>query len=101
MSAVKDAHKHCANHRSELKASSRCGCFYCLRIFAPSQIIDWIDWPPDTPKDRELETGTTALCPYCGIDSVLGDASGYEIDQPFLRRMHLYWFENDLTAAEP
>jgi hypothetical protein len=34
-----------------------------------------------------------ALCPHCGIDSVIGDASGYEISPTFLARMHEAWFK--------
>jgi hypothetical protein len=36
--------------------------------------------------------GQTALCPKCGIDSVLGDACGYPLTEDLLSRMHQYWF---------
>jgi len=33
------------------------------------------------------------MCPECGIDSVIGDASGFPIaDEAFLKRMHSIWF---------
>jgi hypothetical protein len=99
VSDIQAAHRHCANHRAELGASSCCGCFYCLKVFPPSTITDWVDWPPDTPAEKELESGTTALCPHCGIDSVLGSASGFPIEESFLKVMHRYWFENDLSAG--
>jgi hypothetical protein len=44
------------------------------------EIEEWID-----PNDD------TALCPYCDIDSVIGDASGYEITEEFLRKMNDHW----------
>jgi len=76
------AHKHSSNHRSELEKSDLCGCFQCLAIFPPSEITDWWD------------DGQTAVCAKCGIDSVIGSASGYPITTEFLRRMHDHWFSN-------
>jgi hypothetical protein len=34
----------------------------------------------------------TALCPKCGIDSVIGSVSGYPIERGFLKKMHDHWF---------
>jgi len=34
----------------------------------------------------------TALCPRCGIDSVIGSASGYPITADFLLMMRKYYF---------
>ncbi|QBI01307.1 cytoplasmic protein [Pseudoduganella albidiflava] len=66
------AHKHSSQHRAELSRSSQCGCFHCLARFEPSEILDWVDWPKGTPESGQLDSGTTALCPVCGIDSVIG-----------------------------
>jgi len=72
--------QHAANHRTELTASVRCGCFFCFRTFAVTDIRKWID------KNQ------TALCPRCGIDSVIGTASGHAIEDRFLRKLHEYRF---------
>jgi hypothetical protein len=78
------AHRHSIRHRDEILASKVCGCFHCCEIFAPSEITDWID---------EWEgVGQTALCPRCGIDSVIGFASGYPASREFLQQMHDHWF---------
>lgn len=69
---------------AEVLASRWCGCFYCRAIFPPSEIKDWID-----PIGEE---GKTALCAKCGIDSVIGDRSGFPITPEFLERMNHYWF---------
>ena len=74
------AHEHSSNHRAELERSKSCGCFYCIAIFPPSEIREWID------------DGNTAICPYCPVDSVIGSASGYPITKEFLERMHAHWF---------
>lgn len=82
---IRDAHEHCSNHRDEIESSKLCGCFYCRSRFAPDKVVEWVD---DEPHGR----GTTALCPHCGIDSVLGDSSGFPISQEFLDQMHRCWF---------
>jgi hypothetical protein len=38
--------------------------------------------------------GQTALCPKCGIDAVIGSASGYPISREFLAEMHRHWFDD-------
>ena len=79
------AHKHSIRHYNELKESEFCGCFYCLKIFSFDKIADWI-------LDGENKEGKTALCPYCGIDSVIGSASGFPITKDFLKSMSKHWF---------
>jgi hypothetical protein len=81
---IKLAHKHSSNHRNEVEKSEICGCFYCCETFSPSDIEEWID---------EIGTGgQTALCPKCGIDSVIGSGSGFQINEFFLKEMNRYWF---------
>jgi hypothetical protein len=75
------AHRHCAKHRREIEKSKICGCFYCFRTFVPAEIVEWMD------------NDETAECPRCGIDSVIGSASGFSLSEKFLRQMHSYWFE--------
>jgi hypothetical protein len=79
-----DAHKHSSNHRGELLNSDQCGCFYCGAIYPPINIAKWVD---------EIDgIGTTAICPYCGIDSVIGALSGYPITVEFMNSMKKHWF---------
>jgi hypothetical protein len=87
---IYEAHKHCTNNRSEIEASTVCGCFYCLYTFTPAEIDEWID--------NDLEEFPT--CPSCGIDSVIGDASGYPIGKDFLSEMNKYWFADVATMGE-
>ena len=58
-------------------------------IFPPSKIITWI--VEDNPCDKR----GTAICPYCGVDSVIGESSGFPISKEFLQAMRRRWFEND------
>lgn len=82
---IYEAHQHSTNHRAKIEASKVCGCFYCLSTFAPSEIEEWI----------KNDTEEFAMCPSCGIDSVIGDASGLPITNEFLREMNKYWFDGD------
>jgi hypothetical protein len=74
------AHGFTSKHRKELEKDSVCGCFHCMKIFHPTEIIEWCD------------NGQTAICPHCGIDAVIGESSGFPITEPFLGEMHKEWF---------
>lgn len=78
---LKRAHRHSYANKDELKHSKICGCFNCLKIFSPKDIKEYID-------DKE---GMTAVCPYCGIDSIIGESSEYKISREFLKEMKDYW----------
>jgi hypothetical protein len=90
-SDISAAHNHCRLNRGELAESSVCGCFYCCATFSPVEITDWIDPAPEMVEEMGIE-GQTALCPRCGIDSVIGDRSGHPITRDFLEEMRSYWF---------
>jgi hypothetical protein len=53
-----------------------------MEIFRPMEIEDYI-------KDRD---GLTAICPYCSVDAVIGDASGMKMTKKNLKRLHRIWF---------
>lgn len=76
-----EAHKYSSNHKEELLTDKFCGCFYCLEIFKPDEINEWI----------EDEKGT-AVCPYCGIDAVIGESSGYPVTKESMEKMSDHWF---------
>ena len=85
---LSEAHRHCSLHAEEIGRSTVCGCFCCRNTFAPTEIIEWID----DQHVGEGRTGRTALCPKCGIDSVVGDASGFPLTREFLEAMYARWF---------
>lgn len=74
------AHQLCESNREKLMSAQVCGCFYCMRIFDPKEIV-WED-----------EMDHTAMCPYCGIDSVLPESATLPITKPLLKKMHEFWF---------
>lgn len=56
-----------------------CGCYYCLSIFEPKEVVGWID------------NNETALCPKCNVDSVIGD-SVICVNKDILEKANKYWF---------
>jgi hypothetical protein len=52
-------------------------------VLTPSDIVHWT---------AERSGRKTALCPKCGIDSVLGSASGFPITVDFLQKMRAAYF---------
>lgn len=75
-------HRHTRTNRIELEESEVCGCIACEQIYSPTEVVSWI----------EENNGATALCPHCGIDAVVGSASGIPITPAVLRRAHARWF---------
>jgi hypothetical protein len=90
---IREAHRRSIHHRAEIETSDLCGCFHCRAHFSPREIDRWVDLGPDG-------RGTTAMCPRCGIDSVLGDRSGFPISAEFLGEMHPYWFTEEFSSED-
>jgi hypothetical protein len=89
------AHEHAFGNRPEIAASDFCGCFSCLAVFPATEVWEWIRQLSD-----EADTG---FCPYCMLDTVLGDSSNLPVrDQAFLRAMNERFFRgpplHDQTA---
>jgi hypothetical protein len=82
---LSEIHGTSANHRSLIERSDICGCFYCRRMFAASEITAWTD-----TDDRGV--GQTALCPHCGIDAVIGSGSGHRITPELLADLRRRFF---------
>jgi Zn finger protein HypA/HybF involved in hydrogenase expression len=74
-----NAHKHCRNNRKDIAVSAECGCFYCRQVYPAVEVTKYTNL-------------VDAICPKCGIDSVLADGSGLEVSVPFLSAMSDRWF---------
>ena len=55
-------------NRTAIRNSTECGCVYCMEIFDPQQVTEWCI---DFDKAKQQFCDDTALCPKCGIDSVI------------------------------
>lgn len=94
-----EAHKFCSNHGDKLVNDKVCGCFYCLSIFSPEEIQKWIKQKKPVIQDKHgefdewiVDDQFTAFCPYCGMDAIIGESSGYPITKEFLVKMKERWF---------
>ena len=79
---ILEAYEHTSNHRTVLQKSKSCSCIYCRKTFGYADINEWAD------------NKQTAICPHCGVDAVIGSASGVELTKEFLKDMKAYWFSN-------
>jgi hypothetical protein len=82
---ILEAHKHSIRNEEELSRSGQAGCFNCCQSYDTAQVTEWT---------LERDERRTALCPKCGIDSVIGDAAGYPVtDLAWLKEMCAHWFD--------
>ena len=73
---------HSIKNEESILKSDFCGCFHCISIFPVADIKEMV---------VEKDGFKTAICPICGIDAVLGDAS-VEITAELLEEMNEYYF---------
>jgi len=76
MRSLIEYHKQSSYHRQEVLDVADATCFFCCQTFPSKQIEEWTD------------DGQTAICPYCGVDSILPFNMGTEA----LTAMHEYYF---------
>ncbi|WP_339879113.1 cytoplasmic protein [uncultured Algoriphagus sp.] len=77
---IKKASKYSIYNMAELANSNLAGCYYCKSIFNAIEIKETAD------------DGKTALCPKCGIDSVLPESSPFKLNSETLSAVNKYWF---------
>jgi len=75
-----ELYKNAKDNKDKLIHSTECGCYHCKKIFDPNEIKEWTD------------NGNTALCPYCGIDSVTTKTDSYMITLEVLEVLYKYYF---------
>ncbi len=73
------------NNRDDLMRSVSCGCYSCESILLANSITDW---------KLEEDGGMTAICPFCGKETIVGDSSVYPMKKIFLQEMKEFWTEN-------
>ena len=86
------AKSHATDNEAEILTSHECGCFFCRSRFGARDIVDW-----------DYDAGhTEAICPECGMASVIGDASGFPVtDKEFLKEMNLAFYGPDYIRHNP
>lgn len=64
-----------------VRRSKICACYYCERIFDPSEIKDNL-------YIKERDNSETAQCPYCYTDSIICDIDNFDITPESIRKLH-------------
>lgn len=78
-------HKLSTYHRATLKKVDAACCFRCFHRFAYGDIQEWWD------------EGATAVCPRCGVDSVLPAVP--DVPDKTLWAMERHWFDDGRGLA--
>ena len=71
-------------NEESIRKSNLCGCFHCISILAATEF-------KSSQMVVEKDGFKTAICPICGIDAVLGDAS-VEITAEILEALNEHYF---------
>jgi hypothetical protein len=81
---LKAIYSHSIRNEESILKSNLCGCFHCISILAATDV-------KSSEMMVEKDGFKTAICPICGIDSVLGDAS-VEITAEILEALNEHYF---------
>jgi hypothetical protein len=77
-------YSHSIRNEESILKSNLFGCFHCISIFPVADV-------KLSEMMVEKDGCKTAICPICGIDSVLGDST-VEITAELLEKMNEYYF---------
>ena len=84
ISELKAIYSHSIRNEESILKSDFCGCFHCISIFPVADV-------KLSEMVVEKDGFRTAICPICGIDAVIGDAS-VEITAEILESLNEYYF---------
>lgn len=77
---LKKLHTYSSHNRNLIAVANKCYCFYCKAIIESREIKDYAD------------NGQTAICPKCGINSIIPDSIEEGVDEKTIAEMNEYWF---------
>lgn len=68
-----------------VKQSQKVGCYHCCKVFESSEIKEFTD------------NGKTCLCPYCKVDSIIGEifdlqSSSFKLTEELLKQANKVLF---------
>ncbi len=83
--------KHSKDNEIEILQSKDAACLFCRSHFSARDIKDW----------HSEEEGVTAICPECGMASVIGDASELDITHDRLREVNKALYDDKYMKNNP
>lgn len=87
-----DIYKHTKNNELDILQSKTCSCLFCQQNYSARKVSEW-----NTDKNNQM----SAVCPECGMDAVVGDASGYVLDDDDIETLHKTYFGEKYMAQHP
>jgi len=84
---MRKAHKFVQDNFWLLQEDQNCRCIYCLKEFN-SKLID------------EYTMDDNAICPYCWMDTVIGEKSGYTFTDDEASMMYDFFFNGSGEISE-
>jgi hypothetical protein len=85
------AHKKSFQNEPLVRIAHDSACFCCLEHFPPSEIDEWVD-------DK---LHRTAMCPKCGVDSVLTEETLNKVSDDLLKALQKQYFATMNEGAAP
>lgn len=87
MDRVRDIHMNTSRNRDDIARSKLCFCLDCRAVSKNEEVVHFID------------NGETATCPFCGMDALLGDASGVRFSAQALLDTHMNYFNYSINPT--
>jgi hypothetical protein len=88
--ALSVIHKHSFKNKIEVQYSRKCACFHCFLLYDASEVDTFL---------KENDGEETALCPVCITDTIIGDASGFNLTDELIDEL-AYVYLHGLTRGE-
>lgn len=80
------------NNDGEILNSDVCSCFFCRQTYSARDVCDWVS---------DDEGNMNAICPVCGMDSVIGDRKEGRLDHDTLKALNLRYFGPNYMEEHP
>ncbi|HBN00689.1 MAG TPA: hypothetical protein DD384_05680 [Firmicutes bacterium] len=87
-----DIYKHTKDNELDILQSKKCACLSCMQTYNARKINEWT-----TDKNHHMN----AVCPLCGVDAVVGDASGYVLNLTDIRELHEAYYGEEYMKEHP
>ena len=79
---MRELHALWSKNKEAITKSHLAGCFFCCTMYEATAVVEYA---------VEHDKTETAICPICGVDSVIGDAST-TLNKEMLQSMCSTWF---------
>lgn len=86
-----EIYKHTKNNEIDILNSKKCSCLFCRQTYDARRVSDWSN------ENNKI----SAVCPECGMNAVVGDASGFSLDHDTLKQLNLTYFGEDYMVRNP